>query len=163
MKIKFLFLSLFSIVLLTSCGSSKNTTYKSNYSQKASNTSEQVVQTAKSFLGTKYKYGGTTKKGMDCSGLMYVSFSEVGIQLPRRSADMASKGQKITKDRAQKGDLIFFKTGKSGAKINHVGVVSRVSKGVIYFVHSSTSKGVIESSLATDYWNKSFRLIKRIL
>lgn len=122
-----------------------------------------IVNNANSFAGTKYKFGGTTKKGMDCSGLIYVSFQKEAIDLPRISRDMAKQGQRVTLQNTKKGDLLFFKTSKNRKVINHVGLVINSKKGTIEFIHSTTSKGVITSSLSEHYWNNAFVEARRIL
>lgn len=168
---KLIFPLLISIFLFTSCGSSKKASTTSSrksgsiYKTKTKSNSKAtaIVQRASSYIGTRYKYGGTTKKGMDCSGLVHTSFAQENIILPRMSSAMATKGKPVAKNNAQKGDLVFFKTSKSRSKVSHVGVISRIEKDAIYFIHSSTSKGVIESSLNENYWNKAFRFIKRVL
>ena len=76
---------------------------------------------------------------------------------------MSKQGKPIKTSQIKKGDLVFFKTGKSSRSVNHVGVVSKVSSGTVFFIHSSSSKGVIESNLKTAYWNKSFKFAKRVL
>ncbi|WP_010520370.1 C40 family peptidase [Aquimarina agarivorans] len=159
--IKKVLVSIVLIFSLVSCGVLKKS--PSTYRKSASPKALRVVHHAKGFIGTRYKYGGTTKRGMDCSGLVYTSFAKENIVLPRTSAAMSTKGRPVKKQQIKKGDLIFFKTGKSFKKINHVGVVSKVSGGTIFFIHSSSSKGVIESSLNSKYWAKSFRYAKRIL
>lgn len=154
--------------LCISCGST-SASYSSANSKKSGSTAsattkqQKIVKDAKKYIGTRYKYGGTTRRGMDCSGLVYTTFAENNIRLPRTSLAMSSKGKRIKLNQVKKGDLLFFRTGKSSRRINHVGVVSKVSGNKIYFVHSSTSKGVIESSLATSYWNKAFRFANRVL
>lgn len=161
---KLFFISIFtSLFLLTSCGSSKkSTTYKTKKVSTSSKSSS-IVSEAKSYIGTRYRTGGTTKKGMDCSGLVYTTFNNNGVKLYRTSYDMSKQGKPIKTNQIKKGDLVFFKTGKSSRNINHVGVVSKVSGGTVFFIHSSSSKGVIESNLKTAYWNKSFKFAKRIL
>jgi len=158
--------------LLISCGSTKKPAiaYKKKASKiyvgnsKIGSRQERVVKYAKSYIGTPYKYGGVTKGGMDCSGLVYTSFQKVNINLPRISFDMSKKGKSIKDREIRPGDLVFFKTThKSKRPINHVGLVSRVHKGTVYFIHSSSSKGVIESSKANPYWNKAYKFAKRIL
>ena len=168
---KLISLILLSLFLFTSCGSSKrvssSSARKSGSIYKTKNKShskaDAIVRRASSYIGTRYKYGGTTKKGMDCSGLVYTSFAQENIVLPRMSSAMSTKGKPVAKNKAQKGDLVFFKTSKSRSKITHVGVISRIDNSAIYFVHSSTSKGVIESNSNESYWNKAFRFIKRVL
>jgi cell wall-associated NlpC family hydrolase len=123
---------------------------------------EAVINTALTFAGVKYKYGGTTKKGMDCSGLLYVSFNSNNIPFPRVSYDMATEGKKISVEEVQKGDLLFFRTTRRGARINHVGLVVDVEEDEIRFIHASTSRGVIVSSLREGYWNEAFVKATRV-
>ncbi|MEM7483591.1 MAG: C40 family peptidase [Bacteroidota bacterium] len=124
---------------------------------------DNIVATAMTFSGTRYKYGGTTKKGMDCSGLLYVSLKENDIIFPRASYLMAEEGKRIKIPQVQKGDLLFFRTGKSGKRINHVGLVVDVKGDDIKFIHSTTSRGVIVSSLREGYWNYAFVKATRFL
>ena len=122
-----------------------------------------IINTALSYSGTRYKYGGTTKKGMDCSGLLYVSFGEHDVQLPRISYNMAQKGHKVKVKNIVKGDLLFFKTSKRGKRINHVGMVVSTKNSEIKFIHASSSRGVIVSSLREGYWNSAFVKATRVL
>jgi len=122
-----------------------------------------IIDYAKQFQGVRYKFGGTTKKGMDCSGLVHESFSAYNIQLPRISRDMAKRGKKISLNTVIPGDLLFFKTKNKRNAINHVGLVIASSTGNIKFIHVTTSKGVIISSLSENYWNNSFAEARRIL
>ncbi|MBC9797736.1 C40 family peptidase [Sinomicrobium weinanense] len=122
----------------------------------------QIIKTAISYNGTKYRYGGTTRKGMDCSGLVYTSFKEHNIALQRASYMMATQGERIKLKKVQKGDLLFFKTGRRN-RINHVGLVVEVKGNNIRFIHSTTSRGVLVSSLREGYWNHAFIEARRIL
>ncbi|MFT4699174.1 MAG: cell wall-associated NlpC family hydrolase [Flavobacteriaceae bacterium] len=165
---KILLLTFLSFLLI-SCGSSKSSssskttkverTSKSNSSKKT----ESIISYAKTFKGTRYKFGGTTKKGMDCSGLVYTSFLKEKISLPRVSRDMAKKGKRLSKDKISKGDLVFFKTNKNKNVINHVGLVVESKRGNILFIHSSSSRGVIVSSLDEKYWRNAFVEGRRVL
>jgi cell wall-associated NlpC family hydrolase len=123
---------------------------------------EAVIETALQYTGVRYKFGGTTHKGMDCSGLLYVSFLKNDIPLPRTSHMIAQEGKRIRVSQLQKGDLLFFKTRRGGKKINHAGLVVEVDKGDVKFIHSTTSRGVIVSSLREGYWNYSFVKATRI-
>lgn len=124
----------------------------------------QIASYSKQFLGTRYQWGGTTNKGMDCSGLIYESFKAHDVYLPRISRDMAKKGKKIKLKETLKGDLLFFKTGKNRRNaINHVGLVVEIKNNAIYFIHASSSKGVIISSLNENYWKSAFTEVRRVL
>jgi len=122
-----------------------------------------IIDYAKQFEGVKYKFGGTTKAGMDCSGLVYRSYKAYNIHLPRVSRDMAKQGEKIYIDDVKVGDLLFFKTNDKRNTINHVGLVVTALPGNIEFIHSTTSLGVIISSLAEHYWYYAFVEARRIL
>ncbi|WP_076548718.1 C40 family peptidase [Maribacter ulvicola] len=133
------------------------TTYK-NHSK-----ADEIINTALSFSGTRYKFGGTTKKGMDCSGLLYISFGEHDVQLPRTSIHMAEEGHRVTVKNVEKGDLLFFKTTRGSKRINHVGMVVGTDNDEITFIHASTSRGVTVSSLKDGFWNQAFVKATRIL
>ncbi len=124
---------------------------------------DEVVEYAKTYLGTKYQYGGISTKGIDCSGLVYQSFlNAADIFLPRSSREIAKQGQRIKLKQIYKGDLVFFKTNSS-RYINHIGIVVENKAGDIHFIHSSTSQGVMVSQLKEAYWNKAFVEARRIL
>lgn len=170
---------LFSIVLV-SCGASKSTnkySYKKNttsksasikklnstYSGNVSGSRASVLNNAENYLGTPYKYAGNTPAGFDCSGLVCKVFDENKIQMPRRSADQAKQGRSINVSEAKPGDLIFFAT-TGGSAVTHVGIVHDIlNSGEVTFIHSSTSKGVIISSLNEAYWNKAFLFARSVL
>ena len=123
---------------------------------------DELIRMASDNLGSRYRSGGTSKNGFDCSGLMYSTFSSLDIKLPRSSIEMATIGTKIEAKEAKKGDLIFFKT-RGGSQINHVGMVVEVCDGEIRFIHSSTQSGVIISSTKEKYYEKNFTQINRVL
>jgi cell wall-associated NlpC family hydrolase len=125
--------------------------------------SEDIIDTALSFSGVRYKYGGTSHKGIDCSGLLYVSFLEHNIYLPRVSFYMANEGKRIDLTEVTKGDLLFFTTSKRRKRINHVGLVVDIEGEDIKFIHATTSRGVIVSSLKDGYWNYAFVKATRVL
>lgn len=123
---------------------------------------DQLISKASENMGTRYRSGGTTKDGFDCSGLMYFTFSAYDIKLPRSSIEMASYGSKIDTENARKGDLIFFRTGGRG-RINHVGMVVEVIDGEIKFIHSATHGGVMISSTKESYYEKCLAQVNRVL
>ncbi|WP_423818103.1 C40 family peptidase [Salinimicrobium sp. TIG7-5_MAKvit] len=122
-----------------------------------------IIDYALQFLGTQYKYGGTTPQGMDCSGLVYTSFLQNNIELPRSSRDMALLGDELELKQLKLGDLLFFKTDRRKKNINHVGLVVELDEDNIFFIHSSTSRGVIISALNENYWKEHFVMARRIL
>ena len=123
---------------------------------------DQLILKASENLGTKYRSGGNTTAGFDCSGLMCYTFSSYDIKLPRSSIEMASYGSKIDSQNAQKGDLIFFKTRGSG-RINHVGMVVEVLDDEIKFIHSANHGGVIISSTKESYYQRNLVQVNRVL
>lgn len=178
---------LFFSLLLTSCGASKKRMVAERNPEKKEiritkaappqnkiNTADpgtepednrvyNITSFAKEFLGTKYKYGGTTSNGMDCSGLVYTSFLQENIGLPRSSRDMSKLGERLSLAEVNIGDLLFFETDKNKKVINHVGLVVEIQPGHIYFIHSSSSQGVIISSLADNYWHDHFVMARRVI
>ena len=123
---------------------------------------EQLINSASDNLGANYRSGGTTPAGFDCSGLMYSSFKKFDITLPRSSHEMAEAGTVIDLQNAKKGDLIFF-INRGQSRINHVGMIVEINGDDIKFIHSSTSGGVIISSLKESYYDKTFKQINRII
>ncbi|KAF2515140.1 C40 family peptidase [Flavobacterium foetidum] len=123
---------------------------------------DQLILNATGNIGTRYRSGGTTKAGFDCSGLMYCTFGNFDIKLPRSSIEQSRIGTKVATEEAQKGDLIFFKTN-GRRHINHVGMIVEVSDGEIKFVHSSTHGGVIISSTKEPYYTRAFSQVNRVL
>lgn len=134
----------------------------SSKSVNATRIQQDLIDDAKSNLGVKYRLGGTTKTGMDCSGLVFSTFENFDIKLPRTSIDMSRHGKKISINKAQPGDLIFFTTNGRSV-INHVGIITEVTEDEIKFIHSSTSQGVIISSTADSYYGNAFAQINRVL
>ena len=122
----------------------------------------QMINNAMGFLGVRYRGGGTTPAGMDCSGMVTAVFNIFEVKLPRSSNDMAKVGQKLDTKDVQIGDLIFFKTNGRSA-INHVGMVVEVLDDEIKFIHSSTQSGVIISSTNEPYYKRTFAQINRVL
>lgn len=105
---------------------------------------------------TRYRMGGLSRNGIDCSGFVYVTFkSKLGVVLPRSTEFQAELGESIGKSQLRAGDLVFFKTGGSG---RHVGVYLEDGK----FLHASTSQGVMISGLDENYWKSAYWKAKRL-
>lgn len=120
----------------------------------------QFIEAGLSFVGTPYKYGGTSKEGIDCSGLLFNSFQAVQRDFPRVAAKQAEVFPKIAVEKCQAGDLVFFRATQK--KINHSGIiVDKKSKDEIYFLHASTSKGVRIDLLQQPYWWKRLAWVTR--
>lgn len=112
------------------------------------------------WLGVPYRYGGITRRGLDCSGFTYLIFQKVyGKILPRSTSDLANmKMHHVSKGSLRAGDLVFFATTKSKKKITHVGIYLKNGQ----FIHASTSRGVIVSHLDEDYYQKRWKKGGRI-
>lgn len=149
-------------VVFTSCKSTSTAVSKSESKKENRNLVNNLIEKATENIGVRYKAGGTTKNGFDCSGLVYTTFGSENITLPRSSFEQAKIGKVIPLNDAQKGDLIFFKTNKS-RQINHVGLITEVNSDEVKFVHSSTSKGVIISSTKEPYYKNSFEQVNRVV
>ena len=93
---------------------------------------------------------------------MFTTFKEVNMTLPRSSRNMARIGSKVSKEEAKAGDLIFFATTRKKT-ISHVGMITEIIGDEIKFIHSSTSLGVIISSVKEAYYAKRFVQINRVL
>src|SRR5688572_12185331 len=125
---------------------------------------QKVISTARTFIGTPYKYGGMTRSGMDCSGLLINSFRPVKVNLPRSSAAQSKIGTEVKMNELQPGDLVFFATGNKKKEITHVGLVTDVkSKNNVKFIHASSSLGVVETNLFAEYYQKRFRVARRVI
>lgn len=123
-----------------------------------------ILTEAETYLGTPYRYGGTTRNGIDCSAFVLSVFgAAAGVNLPRVAAAQAQEGESIQKSELKKGDLLFFSHGRG--RIAHVGIVESITEeGQIKFIHSATSRGVMISNLSTDsYWGPRYRFAKRIV
>jgi len=115
----------------------------------------EVLSAAMKYEKTPYRYGGLTRKGLDCSGFIYVSFKDaLGVSLPRTTTALYSWVEKIPDEKMQPGDLLFFKTNNTG-RISHAGIYL----GNGWFIHSASAglqTGVILSSLGERYWSSTY-------
>jgi len=145
---------IFTSILLSGCGAAK----KARVRQSKINT---VIKTARSYTGVPYKWGGTTRSGMDCSGLLLNSYKSIGMTIPRTSADQSEYGKKVGKNDLKPGDWVFFATGKKKRKITHVGMITVVKGNTIKFIHASSSLGVVEVNLNSNYYQKIYRGARR--
>lgn len=155
---------LFMVVLImASCSKNVSDSYRSHLRSGAIATKDktktndnqlrnQIIQEAGQYIGVKYKYGGKTPKGFDCSGFTTFIMDKMNVAISGPSYAQAKLGKNVPLDKAQPGDLIFFSRGK---KVFHVGIVYENKKNELWIIHSSSSKGVIkEEILSSDYWKK---------
>lgn len=98
----------------------------------------------------KYKPGGMSRDGVDCSGFVYLTYdSRLGLKLPRSTDEQSTLGTTVTPDALIAGDLVFFRTGRS---TRHVGIYLEDGK----FLHASTEKGVMISRMSDPYWARNY-------
>ena len=117
---------------------------------------ENLLEQHIDWKGTPYRTGGLSKRGVDCSGFVYLTFrSKLGYDIPRTTESQVSLGNTVDRRSLRSGDLVFFKTGLFS---RHVGIYLNDSK----FLHASSSKGVIVSSLEEWYWQKHYWTAKRL-
>ncbi len=155
-KITQIYFFLLLALLASGCASSRKSKIKDQVST--------VIKTARSYTGTPYKWGGTTRAGIDCSALTGHAFESINISLPRTADAQALKGEKVKIGELQPGDLVFFATGKKRRVITHVGIITEVkAKDNAKFIHASTSLGVVETNLYSDYFIKRFRGARRMI
>lgn len=164
-----------SLSLLTGCKSSRDVVEKRSYDNDryldSSESSEFVVSSedyakkvsepmgqaliseAQRWLGTKYRYGGESKKGVDCSGLVMKIYGSVcGVKLPRTTREQVRYCTKVARNKIKPGDLVFFASSKSEDKVSHVGLY--IGDGRM--IHASSSRGVVISDFDTGYWAKRY-------
>ncbi len=147
-------------LLIYACSSMMNIEESSEIDT-SSTTRNTLIKEATKLTGSKYKYGGTSPKGFDCSGFTSYVYNKIGIKIPRSSSAQADKGTKITQGAAKPGDLLFFRFKKQH-KISHVAMVLSNDEDGMQIIHSTTSKGVmIEEISASKYWQEKLLFGRR--
>ena len=165
-------------LLLTGCGSHKRATVRPPHggvtelpavgrvpvtgNSSDSNDAElvaRIIDGAYSWIGTPYVYGGTTRKGADCSGFLQRLFADIAaVSLPRNSRKQAEYCRKVPDRMLQPGDLVFFDGSRIGSGIAHVGLY--VGDGRM--IHASSSRGVIVSDIGERYYRERYRRAGRV-
>lgn len=121
--------------------------------------SDEVMSKVIEYINTPYLWGGTSKRGIDCSAFVQtVMYQALGIMLPRTSYEQSNVGEPVEIGNLKFGDLLFFDTMNKG-RTTHVGIY--LSDG--YFAHSGSKTGVIVASLDSDYYSRTFLKAKRII
>lgn len=119
-----------------------------------------IVSNALTWLGTPYLYAGEDKNGVDCSGFVMRVFEDAtGVKIPRNSAEQQRFAKPIDRNLLEKGDLVFFTSKRGGDSVSHVGIVVDSED----FIHASSSRGVIISSLSEDYYVRYYHSGGRII
>jgi len=160
MRLIFTFLALiFLIVIFSSCGSTP--VYRGegiqcsggNWSEIVSSggtprtsADNRMMDEIESWMGTPYSYGGESRSGVDCSAFTQAIYRAVDIEIPRTASRQAATADIVNPSIIKFGDLIFFNT--SGSGISHVGIY--IGNG--FFVHASSSRGVVRESLSKEYY-----------
>ncbi len=119
----------------------------------------EVVSRARSYMGTRYIYGGGSTRGFDCSGFTMYIYRQLGVELPHNAAAQAGTGVSVARENLRQGDLVFFAT--LGSKtINHVGIY--IGDG--QFIHASSGYGAVRvSPLSEGYYATRYRGARRVL
>lgn len=168
--LQYIFLCSIVALMLSSCGSSKGRSNLYDPKEVASLSKQLDIALSNkdkeddrniplyaevsTWLGTPYRYGGTTKRGVDCSGFTMQVYKKVyRTNLPRSTSGLAkAKYQKVSKSKLATGDLILFATGKNKKQVSHVGIYMKDGK----FIHASTSRGVMVNHINEDYYKKAW-------
>ena len=118
-----------------------------------------VIKTAKKYLGTKYKFGGTTKRGIDCSAFTQKVLKAHGKKIPRTANEQASSGVHVDKKNLRPGDLVFFRNTDRRRTISHVGIM--ISK--TDFIHASSAAGKVTiSKLSKKFYLRHYAGARRV-
>lgn len=168
LKNRHYFIPIILIAILSSCGSQKHLLYNPseviqlsnklgielNNKDKEDDKHMYLYAQSSLWIGVPYHYGGTTKKGVDCSGLTYNIYKTVYRKtVPRDTNGLEKKAKKVSKGKLKPGDLVFFATTGDKKKITHVGIYLKNNK----FIHASTSRGVIVSDLNESYYRQCWK------
>ncbi|KAF2393651.1 C40 family peptidase [Pseudomonas frederiksbergensis] len=124
---------------------------------------DSILERGMSLIGTRYRFGGTSEAGFDCSGFIgYLFREEAGMNLPRSTREMINvDAPLVSRNNLKPGDLLFFATNGRRGRVSHAGIYL----GDDQFIHSSSRKsgGVRVDSLGDSYWSKTFIEAKRAL
>ena len=127
----------------------------------AATKAEKIISLGNKYLGVKYRFGSPSGRTstFDCSSFTQYIYGKYGIKLPRVSSNQAKKGYKVYKANLKKGDLVFFRTARTGSKIGHVGVYAGNGK----MLHTYGAPGVMYSSINSSYWKSHYVTARRVL
>lgn len=149
--------SVLLFLLSSQCNTIQQTTRKgasseSTYSSSTSQLRGDIIKYAKRQQGVKYKYGGRSPSGFDCSGFVHYVYDEFNITVTPVSRVQETEGRKIPLSDVQAGDLVFFRKTRAGSVFHVALVVANTAEGIMV-VHSTTSRGVIVENISqSSYW-----------
>ncbi|WP_299878791.1 C40 family peptidase [uncultured Cocleimonas sp.] len=133
-----------------------NTKAKTNRASKAKNNTPhkyKALQVAKKQINKRYKWGGDNpKKGFDCSGLIQYAYKMIKVNLPRSAAAQYKHAKRVALKHLEVGDLVFFHTRRTRAKVNHVGIYLGGNK----FIHAPRRGKNVSVASFNSYWRKKF-------
>lgn len=134
----------------------QNYDFSNNTTPRENSLNDELYDFYSQWEGVKYKLGGESKSGIDCSGFIKKAFEEkFSLEMPRTTTLQSQVGKEINKDELEVGDLVFFKTGRT----QHVGIYIEDGK----FMHASTRSGVTISDLDNSYFSKNYWKAQRII
>lgn len=159
-RLVFIFLA---AVALAGCSSHKTASHRQRRIDHAvtvsPNQQKRLVNEARRWVGTPYRYGGATKHGADCSGFVMSLFDQVyGLKLPRSSWQQREYALPIDTRELRPGDLLFFATGSDKSRVSHVGVY--IGSGLM--VHASPRKGIVEAMITDQYFKRTYHSAGRV-
>jgi len=140
-----------AVIVIAGCSSTRTVTWHGSPNVNT------VLQRAVDLRGTSYCSGGDDPDCFDCSGFVNFCFAAANIHIPRTTTELYALGRFVERNDLEAGDLVFFRTVSKGA--SHVGIYVNDNT----FIHSSTSKGVIISSLNDSYWGPRYLGARRVV
>ena len=146
-----------TLLLLAGCASAPAPSSSSPAVKASEGQARRAAETALAMVGKPYRYGGSTPKGFDCSGLVNYSFAQVGVRVSRETRTLRAQAVLVRVSALRRGDLVFF--DQEGKKYSHVGIY--LGEGI--FVHAPSSGGKVRTdSLEAEYWSRHFVEARRI-
>lgn len=151
-----LFIIILCSGLLAACGGPEYVALPEKVSSQDSPVVARLYQHYNEWRGVRYREGGLSKKGVDCSGFVYLAYKKAfHKRIPRSTELQADAGKSVDSSQLRPGDLVFFKTG---FKVRHVGIYVEQGK----FMHASSSRGVMMSRLDNPYWTDAYWMSRRM-
>lgn len=146
-----------SCILFKPASSVTNTeTPSSKSNSNSSGSYSEVLQLAESLKGVPYKYGGTTKRGFDCSGFTSYVYERNAVEIPRTSRAQEDFMDRVSIKQLQPGDFVFFRPNKIG-NVFHVALVVNNDRSGLTVIHATSSRGVVKENISqSSYWTKKY-------